>query len=97
MQLAKTICNIMFFRSLTEMCSLGSKNGYFGAKCRPSNTGFGIWDLPRKSSTKAKFGTLGLNWDFFWDHFHTLLGLLVVIFIKMPQNLQKAKKDLKTV
>ena len=32
---------------------------------RPSNTGFGIWDLPQKSSTKAKFGTLGLNWDFF--------------------------------
>ena len=32
---------------------------------RRSNTGFGIWDLPQKSSTKAKFGTLGLNWDFF--------------------------------
>ena len=33
--------------------------------CRRYNTGFGIWDLPQKSSTKAKFGTLGLNWDFF--------------------------------
>ena len=32
---------------------------------RRSNTVFGIWDLPQKSSTKAKFGTLGLNWDFF--------------------------------
>ena len=32
---------------------------------RPSNTGFGIWDLPQESSIKAKFGTLGLNWDFF--------------------------------
>ena len=32
---------------------------------RPSNTGFGVWDLPQKSSTRAKFGTLGLNWDFF--------------------------------
>ena len=27
---------------------------------RRSNTGFGIWDLPQKSST-AKFGTLGLK------------------------------------
>ena len=33
--------------------------------CRRYNTGFGIWDLPQKSPTKAKFGTLGLNWDFF--------------------------------
>ena len=32
---------------------------------RRFNTGFGIWDLPQKSSTKATFGTLGLNWDFF--------------------------------
>ena len=24
---------------------------------RPSNTGFGIWDLPQESSIKAKFGT----------------------------------------
>ena len=37
------------------------------------------------------------NLGLFWDHFHTLLGLLVVIFIKMSQNLQKAKKALKTV
>ena len=49
---------------------------------RPSNTGFGVWDLPQISSTRAKFGTLGLN----WDHFYTLLGLLVVIFIEMPHN-----------
>ena len=33
--------------------------------CRRSNTGFGIWDLPQKGSTMGKFGTLGLNWDFF--------------------------------
>ena len=30
-------------------------------RVRPSNTGFGIWDLPQESSIKAKFGTkLGL-------------------------------------
>ena len=39
-------------------------SGWFSF-CRPSNTGFGIWDLPQESSIKAKFGTLGLNWDFF--------------------------------
>ena len=38
---------------------------YADIEFRRSNTGFGIWDLPQKSSTKAKFGTLGLNWDFF--------------------------------
>ena len=32
---------------------------------RRSKTGFGIWDLPRKSFTRAKFGPFGLNWDFF--------------------------------
>ena len=52
-----------------------------------------IWDLPQESSIKAKFGTLGL----FWDHFYTLLGVLVIIFIKLPQNLQKVKQALKTV
>ena len=26
---------------------------------------FGIWDLPQKVTTKAKFGPLGQNWDFF--------------------------------
>ena len=31
---------------------------------RRSKTGFGIWDLPQKSSTKAKFRPLGLNTDF---------------------------------
>ena len=34
-------------------------------KNRRSKTGFGIWDLPRKSFTRAKFGPFGLNWDFF--------------------------------
>ena len=32
---------------------------------RRSKTGFGIWDLPQKSTTKAKFRPLGLNRDFF--------------------------------
>ena len=31
---------------------------------RRSNTGFGIRDLPQKSTTKAKFRPLGLNRDF---------------------------------
>ena len=48
------------------------------------------------SSKKLHKGNI---WDFgtklglFWDHFYTLLGLLVVIFIKMPQNLQKGFKN----
>ena len=32
--------------------------------------GFGIWDLPQKVTTKAKFGPLGQKWNFlgpFWD------------------------------
>ena len=64
---------------------------------RRSNTGFGIWDLPQESSTKEKIWDFGTKLGLFWDHFHTLLGLFVVIFIKMPQNLQKANKALKTV
>ena len=41
---------------------LGNDESFLG---RRTNIGFGIWDLPQKSSTKAKFGTLGLNWDLF--------------------------------
>ena len=54
-----------------------------------------IWNLG-PSSKKLHKGNI---WDFgtklglFWDHFYTLLGLLVVIFIKMPQNLQKGFKN----
>ena len=55
-----------------------------------------IWNLGPSSKKLHK----GKIWDFrtklglFWDHFYTLLGLLVIIFIKMPQNFQKAKKAL---
>ena len=77
--------NISFVLVFTSHpgCSLSrpGKNDKFDKhRSRRFNTGFGIWDLPQKSSTKAKFGTkLGL----IWDHFYTLLGLLFVIFIKM--------------
>ena len=58
-----------------------------------------IWDLGPSSRKlrKGKIWDFGTKLGLFWDHFYTLLGLLVVIFIKMPQNLQKAKKALKTV
>ena len=61
---------------------------------RRYNTGFGIWDLPLKSSTKAKFGTLGLNWDFFgtifipfWDFYR--------YFHKNAAKRTKSKKGFK--
>ena len=50
-------------------------------KKAPQRPNLGLWDL---------IGT-------FLGPFLCLLGLLVVIIIKMPQNLQKAKKSLKTV
>ena len=58
-----------------------------------------IWNLGPSSKKlhKGKIWDFGTKLGLFWDHFYTLLGLLVVIFIKMPQNLQKAKKALKTV
>ena len=58
-----------------------------------------IWSLGPSSRKlhKGKIWDFGTKLGLFWDHFYTLLGLLVVIFIKMPQNLQKAKKALKTV
>ena len=58
-----------------------------------------IWNLGPSSRKlhKGKIWDFGTKLGLFWDHFYTLLGLLVVIFIKMPQNLQKAKKALKTV
>ena len=42
-----------------------------------------------KDKIKAFWAKLGL----FWDHFWTFLGFLVVIFIKMLLDLQKAKKE----
>ena len=48
--------------------------------------------LKKKNTTEVKFRPLGLNRDFFWDHFWTFPGLLVVIFIKMLLSLQKANK-----
>ena len=50
-----------------------------------------------KKAPQRQIWDFGTKLGLFWDHFYTLLGLLVVIFIKMPQNLQKAKKALKTV
>ena len=52
---------------------LSIRNGHWEAEkeyiqclaCRRSDIRFGIWDLPRKVTTKAKFGPLGQNWDFF--------------------------------
>ena len=49
-----------------------------------------------KKLHKGKFWDFGTKLGLFWDHFYTFLGLLVVIFIKMPQNSQKAKKAFKT-
>ena len=46
---------------------------------RRSDIRFGIWDLPQKVTTKAKFGPLGQNRDFFG----TFWGLLVAIFTKI--------------
>jgi hypothetical protein len=46
---------------------------------------------------KGKIWDFGTKLGLFWDHFYTFLGLLVVIFIKMPQNLQKAKKGFKNL
>jgi hypothetical protein len=48
-----------------------------------------------KKLHKGKIWDFGTKLGLFWDHFYTFLGLLVVIFIKMPQNLQKAKKGFK--
>ena len=60
-------------------------------KCRRSNTGFGIWDLPQKSSTKAKFGTLGLNWDFFGTIFISFWDCYTVLHLRV-RNLGLACK-----
>ena len=58
---------------------------------RRSNTGFGIWDLPQKSSTKAKFGTLGLNWDFFGTIFISFWDCYTVLHLRV-RNLGLACK-----
>ena len=50
-----------------------------------------------KKAPQSKICDFGTKLGLFWDHFYTLLGLLVIIFIKMPQNSQKAKKPLKPV
>ena len=54
-----------------------------------------IWNLGPSSKKlhKGKIWDFGTKLGLFWDHFYTLLGLLVVIFIKMPQNLQKGFKN----
>ena len=55
-----------------------------------------IWDLARKLATKAKFGPFGQNLDFF----RTILGpfrdFLSLFSWKLPQNLHKIKKALKS-
>ena len=56
-----------------------------------------IWKPSLKKLYKGKIWAFWTKLGLFWDHFCTFLGLLVVIFIKMPPNLQKAKKGLKTV
>ena len=58
-----------------------------------------IWNSGPSSKKlyKGKIQAFGTKSGLFWDHFCTFLGLLVVIFIKMPKNLQKAKKASKTV
>ena len=48
-----------------------------------------------KKLHKDKIWDFGTKLGLFEDHFYTFLGLLVVIFIKMPQNLQKANFALK--
>ena len=58
---------------------------------RRSKTGFGIWDLPRKSFTRAKFGPFGLNWDFFGTIFGPFWDF-VVIFTKMKEKTCKKGK-----
>ena len=60
-------CCLTIFRAFSHVWWVEGLHFQFHATQvhRRSNTGFGIWDLPPKSSTKAKFGTLGLNWDFF--------------------------------
>ena len=65
---------------------------YTGAPIQDLEFGTFLKNAPQRQNL-GLWTKLGL----FWDHFYTLLGLLVVIFIKMPQNLQKAKKALKTV
>ena len=75
---------------LSQSCVSLSPPGIY----RHYNTGFGIWDLPLKCSTRAKFGTLGLNWDFFgtifipfWDFYR--------YFHKNAAKLTKSKKGFK--
>ena len=63
-------------------------------KVRRYNTGFGIWDLPQKSSTKAKFGTLGINWDFFGTILYPF-GTFSRYFHKNVAKLTKSKKGFK--
>ena len=41
------------------------KDNHIFQVIRRSDIRFGIWDLPQKVNTKAKFGPLGLFWDFF--------------------------------
>ena len=58
---------------------------------RRSKTGFGICDLPQKSTTKAKFRTLGLNWDFlgpFWD----LSGTFSRYFHEIAKKMRNGQK-----
>ena len=59
---------------------------------RRSKTGFGIWDLPRKSFTRAKFGPFGLNWDFLGPFLH-LFGTLFYLFSRKwkKKHAKKAK------
>ena len=84
------ICDKSAYRVFIHWCS--PREDQSKITNRGSNTGFGVWDLPQKSPTKAKVGT---KLRLLWYHFYKFLGLLVVIFIKMPQNLQKAKKGFK--
>ena len=84
--------------------SLRSRQGFQWKKTDQEGKGrqalrYRIWNSGPSSKKlyKGKIQAFGTKSGLFWDHFCTFLGLLVVIFIKMPKNLQKAKKASKTV
>ena len=56
-----------------------------------TDTGFGIQDLLQRSTIKAKFRPLGLNWDFFGTIFGPFWDF-VVIFTKMKEKTCKKGK-----
>ena len=66
-----------------------------------SSTKYGIWDLPQKITTNAKFRPLRVsNWDkigTFLGPFWIFMGLLVIILMTKQINLQSNRRQVSQV